>query len=86
VAGIRERLDRGCGNEEWATLFPHASLLNKERLKSDHRPILLDTDYYHNTAMSRKVRRRRFEGKWLKKEGVGEVVQAAWTNGLDMQQ
>jgi hypothetical protein len=36
--------------------------------------------------MSRKVRRRRFEGKWLKKEGVGEVVQVAWTNGLDMQQ
>jgi hypothetical protein len=32
--------------------------------------------------MSRKVRRKRFEGKWLKEEGVGEVVQAAWDASL----
>jgi hypothetical protein len=36
--------------------------------------------------MSRKVRRRCFEGKWLKEEGVGQVFQEAWTNGLDMHQ
>jgi hypothetical protein len=34
--------------------------------------------------MPRKVRRRRFEGKWLKEEGVGEVVLAAWSNGLEV--
>jgi hypothetical protein len=56
----------------------------KEGLLSDHRPILLDTDYYRTTAMPRKVRRRRFEGKWLKEEGVGEVVLAAWSNGLEV--
>jgi hypothetical protein len=28
--------------------------------------------------MSRKIRRKRFEGKWLLEEGVGEVVKTAW--------
>jgi hypothetical protein len=32
--------------------------------------------------MSRKIRRKRFEGKWLLEEGVGEVVKTAWDAGI----
>jgi hypothetical protein len=43
ASGMRERLDRACSNESWAQLFPYACLSNQEGLRSDHRPILLDT-------------------------------------------
>jgi hypothetical protein len=80
--GIRERLDRACANESWAQLFPYASLANLDMIRSDHRPILMDSDYYRTTANSGKIKRKRFEGKWLNEEGIQEVVQTAWEAGL----
>ena len=41
---IKERLDRGLGNAEWATFFPSAELHHLPRVKSDHCLILLSTD------------------------------------------
>ena len=35
---IKERLDRGLGNAEWATLFPSAEIHHLPRVKSDHCP------------------------------------------------
>jgi hypothetical protein len=84
--GMREILDRACENEAWPLLFPHACLLNQEGLRSDHRPILLDTEYYRTTVMSRKVRRKRFEGKWMEEERVREVLQATWDGSIDEHQ
>jgi hypothetical protein len=78
ILGIRERLDRACANEAWVELFPTASLANLDMIRSDHRPILMDTEYYRSSATSGKIRKKRFEGKWLKEDGVGEVVQNAW--------
>jgi endonuclease/exonuclease/phosphatase family metal-dependent hydrolase len=42
---IRERLDRGVVNEQWNDLFPFAKLVNSETTRSDHRPLLVDTEY-----------------------------------------
>jgi hypothetical protein len=41
---IRERLDRGVANTQWNILFPEAQLVNGEMVKSDHRPIIVETD------------------------------------------
>ena len=58
---IRERLDRGLGNAEWATLFPAAEIHHLPRVKSDHCLILLSTD-----SRERKPPKPfRFEQMWL---------------------
>jgi len=41
---IRERLDRGTANAGWNTLFPNAQLINGEMVKSDHRPLIVNTE------------------------------------------
>ncbi|KAG2635964.1 hypothetical protein PVAP13_2NG409003 [Panicum virgatum] len=41
---IRERLDRGVANTQWNLLFPSAQLKNGEMVKSDHRPLVVETD------------------------------------------
>jgi hypothetical protein len=63
-------------------LYPYARLEHMGMLRSDHRPILLDTEYYRQAARSGRRRRKRFEGKWLKEEGVGDVVKEEWEKGL----
>lgn len=41
---IRERLDRFLGCEECSALFPHARVRNYPIYRSDHAPILLETE------------------------------------------
>ncbi|CAN1289100.1 hypothetical protein LINPERPRIM_LOCUS20114 [Linum perenne] len=41
---LRERLDRCLGNAKWSILFPDAVTYHLERLKSDHRPLLVRTN------------------------------------------
>ena len=43
-SNIKERLDRGLGNAEWTLLFPAAEVHHLPKVKSDHCPILLNTD------------------------------------------
>jgi hypothetical protein len=42
----------------------------------------MDTDYYQRIATSDRIKRKHFEGKWLREDVVGEVVQTAWEDGL----
>jgi hypothetical protein len=42
---IQERLDRVVGNGEWMLLHPNANLQHLEFSKSNHRPLLLDTEF-----------------------------------------
>jgi hypothetical protein len=74
---IRERLDRGTANAGWNTLFPNAQLINGEMVKSDHRPLIVNTEGCSSFALPRSGP-RRFEARWLKEETVEEIVQAAW--------
>ena len=73
---IKERLDRAVVNGEWSAMHPGYVLQHLEYAKSDHRPILLDTDY-HQLDTNRLPRVRRFEAKWLKEKGFRDVVQHA---------
>jgi hypothetical protein len=62
---IRERLDRELASSTWITMHPEASLQHLECMRSDHRPILLDTDPRVSNGNSGKV--KRFEGSGSKK-------------------
>lgn len=76
---IRERLDRGLVNDAWAGLFPQAALQNLEFNHSDHRPLLVDTDYYAQPAASpNNVQVKRFEARWLREQNFNEIVMEAW--------
>ena len=65
------------GNASWSALFPDFGVHNLTMTGSDHRPIMVDTETYAVVPMNTS-RRRRFEGRWLKEEKVGEVVATAW--------
>ena len=73
---IRERLDRAVANIQWSNMFPQSSLINSEMIRSDHRPILMDTQ--HLAPMQRGTRMRRFEARWLQEDMVEEMIKAAW--------
>ena len=56
---IRERLDRAVCNIEWANKFLRAAIINGEHVHSDHRPLILDTDYFDSNLFNRRNGRVR---------------------------
>jgi len=80
---IRERLDRGAADTRWNMMFPNAVLINGEMVKSDHRPLIVNTDDLSGTVQPREGT-RRFEARWLKEETVEEIVQASWARARAM--
>ena len=61
---IRERLDRGVANAHWNLLCPNARLVNGEMVKSDHRPLILDTTGVSgDTTVPSRGGVRRFEAR-----------------------
>ena len=46
-------------------------------VKSDHRPIIVETECGSGQSVNREGP-RRFEARWLKEETVNEVVESAW--------
>jgi hypothetical protein len=79
---IRERLDRAVANGNWMIMHPGATLQHLEFTRSDHRPILLDTDYQLPVGNSRPGP-KRFEAKWFREEGFCQEVQRAWDAAAD---
>ena len=61
---ICERLDQAICNLEWANKFPRVVIINGEHVHSDHRPLILDTDYFDSNLFNRRNGRvRQFEAK-----------------------
>jgi hypothetical protein len=74
---ICERLDRALGNLEWVQKFPNFKVRNVAPRHSDHRPVIIDTDFVgsrHRGGDSSF----RFEARWLREEGCDEVMKDAW--------
>jgi hypothetical protein len=46
--------------------------------KSDHRPILIDTEAQNGLNLNRGVGQKKFEAKWLCEESVETSIQTAW--------
>jgi hypothetical protein len=79
---IRERLDRAVANGDWMIMHPGATLQHLEFTRSDHRHILLDTDYQIPVGNSRPGP-KCFEAKWFPEEGFRQEVQRAWDATAD---
>jgi hypothetical protein len=71
---IRERLDRAVASPSWSAMFPNAALRHLDYCRSDHRAILLDTDFVNMPAQP-NCGLKRFEAKWLQESTFRDVVQ-----------
>jgi hypothetical protein len=74
---MRQRLERVVGDMAWSNLIPNAIVHNLEYAHSDHRPILVDTEY-HRVEDHGRYRPKRFEACWLREEEFRDVVLHAW--------
>ena len=73
-ASIRRRLDKGVARISWRLAFPKAIISHLGAIKSDHVPILPNTNLHDSFAH----RPFRFESIWLKDERCTEVIGKAW--------
>lgn len=71
---IRERLDKGLANGDWASLFLRALIRNLPRHNSDHAPIFLELD----GALGTGPKPFRFESCWTHADASKGVVREAW--------
>jgi hypothetical protein len=67
------RLDRAIGNSEWRQMHQNAALVHLEYNHSDHRPLLLDTEFYTPSSTA-SDNQHRFEAKWFREEGFSDIV------------
>jgi hypothetical protein len=58
---IRERLDCAVCNPRWTDMFAIAGVVNEDFGKSDHRPILVDTDRLDGVQMQHVISPLRFD-------------------------
>ena len=71
---IKERLDRGLSNAEWTMLFPIVEIHHPPRVKSDHCPILLNTDPFEQ----KPSKPFWFEQMWLIDPTFHSFIQDSW--------
>lgn len=74
---LRERLDRDVATTSWSLMHPLVVLQYLGYIQSDHRPILLDTEY-QDASWQPQSAPRRFEAKWLKEKNFRDIVSQAW--------
>lgn len=58
-------------------MHPHAALQNLNYNHSDHRPLLVDTDYYAQVNEGGN-NVKCFEARWLRENAFADIVQEAW--------
>ena len=64
-------------NDGWSSLFPNANLEHCNINHSDHRPLLVDTDFYQGTTPIQEGP-KRFEARWLREANFSDLVQETW--------
>ncbi|CAN1806118.1 hypothetical protein LINPERHAP1_LOCUS24559 [Linum perenne] len=69
---LKESLDRCMGNAEWFKLFPDSTTYHIERLKSDHRPILVRT--LNSAKHNLSPRPFRFNAAWFGHENFTDFL------------
>uniref|UniRef100_A0A2N9H6E1 CCHC-type domain-containing protein n=1 Tax=Fagus sylvatica TaxID=28930 RepID=A0A2N9H6E1_FAGSY len=72
---VMEKLDRAFANTEWMEHFPHTVVRNLPIIRSDHGPIILDTD------LPQQFRHRpfRFEWMWTTHPDCATIINSAWS-------
>uniref|UniRef100_A0A8R7UT88 Endonuclease/exonuclease/phosphatase domain-containing protein n=1 Tax=Triticum urartu TaxID=4572 RepID=A0A8R7UT88_TRIUA len=77
-ADVRERLDRVVCNVQWTLAFPNTSVIHEKHYRSDHRPILVDMEYYKTGQIRRRSGGKKFVARWLSEDIDNKVVATAW--------
>ncbi|KAK8599267.1 hypothetical protein V6N13_077198 [Hibiscus sabdariffa] len=73
------RLDRCIGNSLWFTQFPHSILHHLTRMKSDHRPICLETADHVSRG---RVHSFHYFAGWTLHRGFHSFVSTNWNQSL----
>ncbi|CAN0829098.1 hypothetical protein LINGRAHAP2_LOCUS1046 [Linum grandiflorum] len=76
---LLERLDRAVINEDWLLRFPESVNRHLPRVKSDHRPILVCTDF--DSTSNRLPCPFRFNAAWLSHEDFRRFLDREWRPG-----
>lgn len=78
--GVKERIDWALGNAWWISSFPEATVLHLPKLKSDHKPILIQLG---PEQMDSSQRPFRFLAAWLTHEDFPRLVKSSWDSHHD---
>ncbi|CAN1806221.1 Transposon TX1 uncharacterized 149 kDa protein [Linum perenne] len=79
TAEVKQRIDRGFCNTEWASIYPNGFIIHKARTESDHCPILLQ---FESNGGTKGLRRFYYEKGWKEAEGYQSCVDQAWRRGV----
>ncbi|KAK6124264.1 hypothetical protein DH2020_042016 [Rehmannia glutinosa] len=79
---VHERLDRFLGNREWFDLFDRFKVAHLDFYGSDHRAILLYSDFLldQSHTMRKNSHAFRFEPVWMSSESFPDVLYSNWTS------
>jgi hypothetical protein len=55
-----------------------AATSNEQHHQSDHRPVVVDTEFHNESLIRRRSGGKKFEARWLAEESVNEIVKTAW--------
>ena len=75
------RLEKGVASVDWLLKFPTTCVHNLKAFHSDHRSLLLASDF-ESRRFYRKGRPFRFEAMWLKDKSCETVIKSSWENSL----
>ncbi|CAN1744115.1 LINE-1 retrotransposable element ORF2 protein, partial [Linum perenne] len=79
---LRERLDRSLCNAAWMSFFPDATNYHLERLKSDHRPLLVRL--IPSVRYNKSPRPFRFNAAWLGHDEFPSFLDLSWKRGRNI--
>ncbi|OMP03548.1 Endonuclease/exonuclease/phosphatase [Corchorus olitorius] len=71
-----ERIDRVVCNSNWKLQFPEATVFHLPRTRSDHCPLLLDTE--GQVRPTPELKPFRFEAAWMSHENFAEFLEMRW--------
>ncbi|CAN1808039.1 Transposon TX1 uncharacterized 149 kDa protein [Linum perenne] len=74
---LRERIDRAFGSASWVSAFPEGGVRHIMRIRSDHRPIVLNS---HAAPIPRiGARPFRFLAPWIGHPDFDQLIKANWS-------
>ncbi|KAL4377932.1 hypothetical protein GQ457_02G028840 [Hibiscus cannabinus] len=74
---LSQRLDRFLCNGEWYNVFTKSEVFHLQQIGSDHRPLLLDVDFCHNSKMRRTF---KYMVAWNEHPDFENILRTSWDN------
>lgn len=77
---MMERLDRFVANTVWLSSHPRFRATNLEFFGSDHRLVLLNTEYAYGISDNQGHRPFSFNHHWILEDGYDNLILECWTD------